>query len=119
MSLNIRWPTSAPGKVNFFREKANFFMAKVIFFTAKVNFFTANLNSSRAKLNSFTAKLNSFTPWLARMRQIELLIPGLQTDITKMVAVAITIAVDDTKLEESKEEIDDEDLIGYYFYKDF
>ena len=36
-----------------------------------------------------------------------------------MVAAAITIAVDDTKLEESKEEIDDEDLIGYYFYKDF
>ena len=43
--------------------------------------------------------------------------PGLQTNVIKMAAVATTMAVDDTELEESKEEIDDEDLIRYYFYK--
>ena len=45
--------------------------------------------------------------------------PGLQTDITKMAAPETTMALDDTELEESKEELDDEDLIRYYFRKGF
>ena len=39
--------------------------------------------------------------------------PRLQTVITKMAATAATMAVDDTELEESKEELDDEDSIRY------
>ena len=45
--------------------------------------------------------------------------PRLQTDITKMAAQETRMAVDDTELEESKEELDDENLIRYYFRKDF
>ena len=37
----------------------------------------------------------------------------LQTDITKMAATATIMTVDDTEHEESKEELDDEDLIRY------
>ena len=36
-----------------------------------------------------------------------------------MAAPETRMAVDDTELEESKEELDDEDLIRYYFRKDF
>ena len=39
--------------------------------------------------------------------------PRLQTDITKMAAAATTMAVDDTELDESQDELDDEDLIRY------
>ena len=56
---------------------------------------------------------------LARMRQIGHLISKLQMDITKMATAATAMAVDDTELEKSKEELDDEDLIRYYFYKNF
>ena len=47
------------------------------------------------------------------MRQIGPLIHRLQMDITT------TMAVDDTLLRENKEELDNEDLIRYYFYKGF
>ena len=45
--------------------------------------------------------------------------PRLQTDIIKMVATAITMTVDGTELKESEKELDDEDLIRYYYDKGF
>ena len=57
------------------------------------------------------------------MRQFRLPIPRLQMDITKSAAAATTLAVDDnlddTEIEQSEEELDDENLIRYYCYKGF
>ena len=36
-----------------------------------------------------------------------------------MATAATTMSVDDTELGENKEELDNEDLIRYYFYKGF